>query len=47
LRIRYGRKPETDSRPGRLPERAIVRPDDSIAFNDDDCAALFIEEYGL
>ena len=33
--------------PGRQPLRAIVRPDDTITFTDDDWAALFIEEHGL
>jgi len=32
---------------GRRPERAIVRPDDTITFTDEDWAALFIEEHGL
>src|SRR6478672_401525 len=30
-----------------FPERAIVRPDDTITFTDEDWAALFIEEHGL
>jgi hypothetical protein len=32
---------------GRLPERAIVRPDDTITWSDENWAALFIEENGL
>ena len=32
---------------GRLPTRAIVRPDDTITLTDENYAALFIEEHGL
>lgn len=32
---------------GRTPERAIVRPDDSVAFSDDNWARLFLEESGI
>ena len=32
---------------GRLPERAVVRPDDSVILTNDSWAALFIEESGL
>ena len=39
--------PSVPRPPGRLPERAIVRPDDTIAFTDENWAALFIEEHGL
>jgi hypothetical protein len=41
------------SRKGRLglavirPERAIVRPDDTIRWSDDDAAGLWIEKNGL
>ena len=36
-------------RPGghRLPYRVIVSPDDTIAFDDDSWADLYVEEHGL
>jgi hypothetical protein len=30
-----------------LPKRAIVRPDDTVTFTDENWAALFIGENGL
>jgi hypothetical protein len=32
---------------GRQPDRAIVGPDDSILWSDEDWAQLFLEEQGL
>lgn len=37
----------TVPRPGDPGARAIVQPDDTIAWSDDDWAALFLEENGL
>jgi hypothetical protein len=43
--VQYG--PRRGSLGVIYPERAIVRPDDTVTFTDDDGAALFIAENGL
>jgi hypothetical protein len=39
--------PHVPRPPGRLAGRAIVRPDDTITFTNENWVALYIEEHGL